>query len=162
PIGSTEISVNGKKETIVVEKGKRLLIVASGTTDNEKILTYQSDPIDKKDNFYKIRFLNASTDVDKITVARFNLVDCPGCPIWANNVKSEELSFLQEVTSEAKISLFVYNPDDFAILYHRVDDLKLNFNKAFTVIFTGNKSLGNNNDDDNTNNGYSVVIIQEF
>lgn len=162
PIGTTEISVNGKKKTIDIEKGKRLLVVASGTSGNEKILTYQTDPIVKADNYYKIRFLNASTDVDKITVARFNLVDCPTCPIWANNVKSEELSFLQEVNSEAKISLFVYNPDDFARLYHRVDDLKLNFNKAFTVIFTGNESLGNNSDDDNTNNGYSVVIIQEF
>lgn len=162
PIGTTEITVNGKSKTIDIEEGKRLLVVASGTEGNEKILTYQTDPIEKADSYYKIRFLNASTDVEKITVARFNLVDCPACPIWANNVKSEELSFLQEVNSEAKISLFVYNPDDFARLYHRVDDLKLNFNKAFTVIFTGNATLGNNSDDDNTNNGYSVVIIQEF
>ncbi|MFA7326271.1 MAG: hypothetical protein WC121_06370 [Candidatus Kapaibacterium sp.] len=162
PIGSTDITVNGKKKTIDIEKGKRLLIVASGTTGDEKILTYQSDPIDKYDNMYKIRFLNASTEIDRITVSRFNLIDCPACPILANNIAYDELSFLQEVKSEAKISLFVYNPDDFARLYHRVDDLKLNFNKAYTVIFTGNSSLGDNSDGDNTNNGYSVVIIQEF
>lgn len=162
PIGSTDITVNGKKKTIDIEKGKRLLVVASGTTGDEKILAYQSNPIDKYDNMYKIRFLNASTEIDRITVSRFNLIDCPACPILANNIAYDELSFLQEVKSEAKISLFVYNPDDFARLYHRVDDLKLNFNKAYTVIFTGNSSLGNNTDSDNTNNGYSVVIIQEF
>lgn len=162
PIGSTDITVNGKKKTIDIEKGKRLLVVASGTTGDEKILAYQSNPIDKYDNMYKIRFLNASTEIDRITVSRFNLIDCPACPILANNIAYDELSFLQEVKSEAKISLFVYNPDDFARLYHRVDDLKLNFNKAYTVIFTGNSSLGNNTDNDNTNNGYSVVIIQEF
>ncbi len=162
PIGTTEITVNGKKKTIEIEKGKRLLVVASGTAGDEKILAYQTDPIEKFDNIYKIRFLNASTEINRITVSRFNLVDCQGCPILANNIAYDELSFIQEVNSEAKISLFVYNPEDFAGLYHRVDDLKLNFNKAYTVIFTGNSSLGNNNDSDNTNNGYSVVIIQEF
>ncbi len=162
PIGTTEISVNGKKKTIDVEKGKRLLVVATGTTGDEKILTYQNDPINKFDNIYKIRFLDASTEIDRITVSRFNLVDCPECPILVNNLDYDELSFIQEVKSEAKISLFVYNPDDFARIYHRVDDLKLNFNKAYTVIFIGNSTLGDNSDDDNTNNGYSVVIIQEF
>lgn len=162
PIGTTEISVNGKKKTIEVEKGKRLLVVASGTTGDEKILSYQSEPVVKYDNMYKIRFLNASTEIDRITISRFNLVDCPACPILANNIAYDELSFLQEVNSEAKISLFVYDPNDFAKIYHRVDDLKLNYNKAYSVIFTGNSSLGNNTDSDNTNNGYSVVIIQEY
>ena len=162
PTGTTEISVNGKKRTIDLEKGKRLLIVASGTTGNERILTYQSDPIEKYDDMYKIRFLNASSEIERITVSRFNLIDCPACPILANNIAYDELSFIQDVRSEAKISLFVYNPDDYGKLYHRVDDLKLNFNKAYTFIFTGNSSLGNNSDSDNTNNGYSVVIIQEF
>lgn len=162
PTGNTVISVNGKKETIDIAKGKRLLIVASGTAGNERILSYQYDPIVKFDNMYKIRFLNASTEIDKITISRFDLVACTDCPILASNIAFNDLSFIQEVPSEAKISLFVYNPDDFARLYHRVDDLKLNFNKAYTVIFTGNSSLGNNNDSDNTNNGYSVVIIQEF
>jgi len=162
PIGAAEISVNGKKKSINIESGKRLLVVASGTTGDERILTYQYDPIVKFDNLYKIRFLNACTEINRITVSRFNLVDCPACPILANNIAYDELSFLQDVNSEAKISLFVYYPEDYANLYHRVDDLKLNFNKAYTVIFTGNSSLGNNDDSDNTNNGYSVVIIQEF
>lgn len=140
PTGTTEISVNGKKRTIDLEKGKRLLIVASGTTGNERILTYQSDPIEKYDDMYKIRFLNASSEIERITVSRFNLIDCPACPILANNIAYDELSFIQDVRSEAKISLFVYNPDDYGKLYHRVDDLKLNFNKAYTFIFTGNSS----------------------
>lgn len=162
PVNQTEVKINGITEQLDVEAGKRILIVASGTEGNEEILTYQYEPLEKVDSHYKIRFLNASSEIDDITVARYDLVDCPDCPILANAVKYDELSFVQEVFSEAKISLYIYNPDNLEERYHRVDDLKLNFNKAFTVVFAGNSSLGNNEDDDNTNNGYSIILLQEF
>ena len=162
PIGQTTITVNGKSKTIDLEKGKRLLIVANGSEGNENILTYQYDPIEKEDDRYKIRFLNAATEIDRVTIARFDLVECPECPILVSDLGYDELSFIQQVQSEAKISLFIYEPSDFGIVYHRVDDLKLNFNKAYTLVFTGNTSLGNNKDDDNTNNGYSIILIQEY
>ncbi len=162
PVSQKEIRINGATQQLDVEVGKRILIVASGTEGNEEILTYSYDPLEKVDSHYKIRFLNASTEIDDITVARYDLVDCPDCPILANAIKFDELSFVQEVFSEAKISLYIYNPDNLEERYHRVDDLKLNFNKAFTVIFAGNSSLGDNEDDDNTNNGYSIILLQEF
>ncbi|MFN3196466.1 MAG: hypothetical protein ACE364_10995 [Chlorobiota bacterium] len=162
PVNQTEVKINGVSKQIDVEEGKRVLIVASGTEGNEEVLTYIYEPLEKEDSHYKIRFLNASSEIDDITVARYDLVDCPDCPILANAIKYDELSFVQEVFSEAKISLYIYNPDDLEERYHRVDDLKLNFNKAFTVVFAGNSSLGNNEDDDNTNNGYSIILLQEF
>ena len=123
---------------------------------------YQYDSIEKQDDRYKIRFLNAVTEIDKVTVSRFDLVDCPECPILVADLPYDELSFIQNVKSEARISLFIYQPSDFGVIHHRVDDLKLNFNKAYTVVFTGSTSLGNNEDDDDTNNGYSVILIQEY
>jgi len=162
PVEQTEIKINGVTKPLDVEENKRILIVASGTEDNEVILTYSYDPLEKEDSNYKIRFLNASTEIDNITIARYDLVDCPNCPILANDIKFGELSFIQEVITESKISLYIYKPEDLEERYHRVDDLKLNFNKAFTVVFTGNSFLGNIEDDDNTNNGYSIILIQEF
>lgn len=162
PVGQTDITVNGKSETINLEKGKRLLIVANGTEGNENILTYQYDPLEKQDDRYSIRFLNAVTQIDKVTISRFDLVDCPTCPILVSDLNYGELSMIQKVESEARISVFIYQPSDFGVVYHRVDDLKLNFNKAYTVVFTGNTMLGNSEDDDYTNNGYTIVLIQEF
>ena len=162
PVQQTEVRINGVTTQIDVEEGKRILIVASGTEGNEEILTYSYEPLEKVDSHYKIRFLNASTEIDDITVARYDLTECPDCPILANAIKYDELSFVQEVFSEAKISLYIYNPNNLEERYHRVDDLKLNFNKAFTVVFSGNSSLGNNEDEDNTNNGYSIILLQEF
>lgn len=162
PIGATTITVNGKSKTINLEKGKRLLIVASGTEGNESLLTYQYDPIDKFDNRYRVRYLNACTEIDKITFSRYNMQDCPDCSVLMGNMAYGEISPIQDIYSEAKISIFVYKSDDYSKLYHRVDDLKLNYNKAYVMIFIGNSSLGNTRDDDDTNNGYTVVQIQEY
>lgn len=162
PVGNTNITVNGKSKTVNLEKGKRLLIVANGTLGNENILAYQYSPISKGDDLYRIRFLNAATEIDKITISRFDLVACPDCPILERDLVYGQISNIQEVRSEAKISLFIFDPADYGKLYHRVDDLKLNFNKAYTVVFTGDSSLGNNEDKDNTNNGYTVILIQEY
>lgn len=162
PIGQTNITVNGKSKSINLEKGKRLLIVANGTENNESILAFQYDPIEKFDNRYRVRYLNASSEINKITFSRYNLVDCPTCSSLISDLNYGDISPIQDVYSEAKISIFIYNPDDYAKLYHRVDDLKLNYNKAYVMIFAGNSSLGNNSDNDNTNNGYTVIQIQEY
>jgi hypothetical protein len=162
PVGQTTITVNGKSKTVTLEKGKRLLVVANGTEGNEGLLTYQYDPIDKFDNRYRVRYLNACTEIDKITFSRYDLVACPECPPLMSDMDYGLMSPIQDVYSEVKISIFIYKPDDYTKLYHRVDDLKLNYNKAYIMIFTGNSSLGNNRDEDNTNNGYTVVQIQEY
>ncbi len=143
--GSNTISLNGVQFNFNADKTKRNLIIASGTNDNIQVFDIQSPPMGADFNNHKRRFINASSEIQKVNV---KLNDTT---YIFENIDFKSVSAIETLNKAKKFSLIFENADGKKQLT-RIDDILLTNGKNYSIIFAGNSSNG----------GYSLIIQQEY
>lgn len=143
--GTTQVQIDGITHTINATPQDRVLLISSGTKDEQEIFDITSPPLLSGSNHYIRRYINASKDTPKLNVKSNDSLVIMG------DIPYKTRSSFEKMYQEKKFSLYFENAESGEDLV-RIDDLLLTYLKTFSIIFVGNKNLG----------GYSVIIQQEY
>ncbi len=158
PVGDINIQADGISMNLTTEKGKRLLIVISGSGSDLKMYDFQYEKLHSGSDFYSRRFINATNDIDEIFIRTKEWnergKDDPQNPI-AYAVQGGE-SIVEEIMMDNKQAFFVYDAVDNPKESASIKDLIFSFNKAYSIVIGGQAAV---KEDDP---GYFVVIVQEY
>lgn len=110
--------------------------------------TTKTDWLATNPTIYKRRFINASKEIQFLTTIQNK--DTLN-PIDQRRLYRTASSFAEIGGNEQKFSLVFFNADSPDTSIYMVDDILLPFNKAYSLIFAGNRS-----------NGFALILHQEF
>lgn len=142
--GETTVEFGGVQHKINATPKERVMLIASGTTNEPEVFDLTSTPIYADPSYYIRRYINASKAAQNINV-KIN-----DSTVVMPNVLYGTRSGFEKIYKEKKFSLLFDNAEDNKRLV-RIDDLLLTNNKTYSLIFVGNAT-----------NGYSLVIQQEY
>lgn len=147
--GQHSLTINNQASDLNFEIGKRNLIIFSGDENLVKTITFQYDPIETSPSYYMRRFVNASSDIDFLSI-KINSDD-EKTPFSAERIQFGKIIDMQKITIERNLSIFFINSETNETLY-RVDAMPFPFGKNYTVIFGGRAK----------DNSYTAVKMQEY
>lgn len=142
--GSNTISVNGVSYTFNCEKSKRALIISTGDNNNTEIIDFQTPFMGADQVTFKRRFINASKENNYIDVKSNDST------IVFPNLAYKAVSTIESFDREKRYFLIFDNAETKTSLV-QITDIYPTFNKNYTIIFAGAKSVG-----------YTAIIQQEY
>jgi hypothetical protein len=145
--GNQKMNVNGKDSSFNAIAGKRYLFIFSGDETLLDILPFEYQPFEVSTAFYQRRFINASKEIEFISIKE----NKESSPVVIERIAYGKSSAVQKITLDRNLSLFFVNSNTDKALY-RVDDMPFPFGKNYTIIFGGRSK----------DKSYSVVVQQEY
>ena len=152
--GTNAVSANGASYSLVTMEGLRSMVVYTVREGSETIFEVTTPPLEQNPAFSQRRVVNATGDVDLVSVAYDTLYtrdpDDPDVPHVARKVPFGEASPVHTLDREVRGSMYVYNYDTRETLYNLPIDLGP-LGNSYSLIVVGTKE-----------EGYEVVVLQEF
>ncbi|MFC2130914.1 hypothetical protein ACFLSQ_05730 [Bacteroidota bacterium] len=146
--GQHNLTVSGKDSIIDANSAERILFIFAGDESQIDLLPFTYEPFEVSFDNYQRRFVNASREINMISVKENSVATAP----VAERISYGKSSNLQEITLERNLSLFFVNTKKEDSTLYRVDDLPFPFGKNYTIIF-GGRSI---------DTSFSVVVQQEY
>ena len=145
-LGANIISLNGFPFSFDVSNDKRMVLIATGNTDNIELIKLPTNPLPSPMGFSQRRFVNAAKDISNITVrmdSDTGYVVADAVPYLSSNEFSKE-------GKERNFSLFFIDASNQNLIY-RLNEINMIQGKSYTFVFGGSKEKG-----------YTVYIIQDY
>jgi hypothetical protein len=138
--GQNTVTINGNTYNFNANVGENALVLVLGSDNNYSYLTFSSPSMGAVAGVnYKRRFINASSDINKIDV-RQNTVDGE---LVANQLAYGNASTPSSVTLEKNVSYMFFNSDDDSkTKLFTLENVPISWGKNYTIIFAGSKAKG--------------------
>ncbi len=154
PFGNTTITANSARHELSTQEGQRSVVVATVRNGTETLFDITGEPLTPDPRFSKRRVINATGDVNLVSVSYDENFDDdpddPSMPHVARQVPFGETSPIHTLDREVRGSMYVYDYEARKLMYTLPIDLGP-LGNSYSLIVVGTAAKG-----------YEVIVLQEF